>query len=336
MKMKVTRYIAVLTAVAALILSCKKDKDDDSTSYGTMSGTLSFDYPMYVHANEPFTMIPGGVSTSDGANIGYFWRLVGRSVNDTTKFKEDLDPTNDGRWEVSLPDSLATYTIGCTAYAEGYYPSSTSVKVTVVDDEKSITERGFMPGDATFTDERDGRVYHYATVAGLDWMRENLAWKGAGKPYVGCDVMDGVVGRFYSRVEAETACPDGWRLPSEEQWAALAREFATTGIFEPYSDFPAVAPKLMADAKFNGETLWEYWPEVPIDNASALAFLPSGYGVASSAAASFSGFGDIAAFWSSDKDGDDGWYRYINENKPVVYSGKASTKGFLLTVRCVR
>lgn len=337
MKMKITRYLAVLAAAAALILSCKKDKDDETTTKKDMSGTFVVDYPAYVHGNEPITLIPRGLYTTDGTNIGYYWRLVGRTTNDTTKFKEDLDPANDGRWVVTLPDSLATFSIGCTAYADDYYTSSASINITVVDDEESITDRGFTADDLTFNDIRDGRVYHYTTIAGLDWMKENLAWNGAGKPFYSCDVMDGVVGRFYSREEAETACPDGWRLPSEAEWAELAKAVGPTGTYEPYSDFPEIAPKLMADAKFNGTTLWEYWPEVKIDNASSLAFIPSGYAVMSSSAApSFSQFGDIAAFWSSDLDGEDGWYRYVNENKPVLYSGKATVKGFLLTVRCVR
>lgn len=330
------KYLLVLAAAMILSFSCKKDKDEESTLL-SLSGELTFDYPSYARPEDSFTFIPSKVTSADGTNVGYYWRVSGVTQSDTTKFIDDVDPSNDGRWSYTMPDSLATYSVICTAYAEGHYVKSYTALITVISGE-SLSGRGFTDEDEIFEDSRDGRSYRYATIGGVDWMRENLAYSGSGESYMDCDVMDDVVGRYYSHEEAVKACPDGWRLPSESEWASLAASVSADGTFEPYADFKDVAGSLMADVSVNGVTLWTYWPQVKITNSSKLAVVPSGYATRGETAGnSFAAYADFAAIWSSDLDaGGDAYYRYINEGSPLVYSGHAPREGFLISVRCVR
>jgi uncharacterized protein (TIGR02145 family) len=90
----------------------------------------------------------------------------------------------------------------------------------------------------TFTDPRDGQQYGYVTYAGLDWMSEN------GRYDIGDNVNSSIYldadgsgftananegskrnlqryGRLYTLSGAKAACPEGWRLPTDEDWQRL-------------------------------------------------------------------------------------------------------------------
>lgn len=74
----------------------------------------------------------------------------------------------------------------------------------------------------TFTDARDGHVYKYTTIGNRVWMAENLNYDdGAGGS--SCAVKDDCSskGRFYGLAKSLGACPEGWHLPSNDEWFEL-------------------------------------------------------------------------------------------------------------------
>ena len=65
------------------------------------------------------------------------------------------------------------------------------------------------PGDNTFMDPRDGKVYKIKDVGGGKiWFMEDLAYQKTTKRYTWS--------------EACIACPSGWHLPDISEWANLA------------------------------------------------------------------------------------------------------------------
>lgn len=73
----------------------------------------------------------------------------------------------------------------------------------------------------TFRDSRDGKYYKYARIGNMKWMAENLNY--GAKDSIGTCFWDddencSGYGRFYTYQEAKTVCPDGWRLPSDDDF----------------------------------------------------------------------------------------------------------------------
>ena len=57
------------------------------------------------------------------------------------------------------------------------------------------------------------------------WMAENLNYQTETSFCYDDDTTQcSVFGHYYSRAEALNACPDGWHLPSNEEWDTLIAE----------------------------------------------------------------------------------------------------------------
>ena len=102
-------------------------------------------------------------------------------------------------------------------------------------DDDNFTLPAITPeASGTFTDERDGFEYHWVRIGGKDWMMENSHYKiddqtkcrfyvdyahsGEGNPE---DKFSEKYGFLYTRQGALEAVPEGWRLPSDEDWKGL-------------------------------------------------------------------------------------------------------------------
>ena len=69
-----------------------------------------------------------------------------------------------------------------------------------------------------FTDLRDFHTYPIVTIGSLIWMGENLDYAHDSSWYYDNDPGNDTLGRLYNYYGAMNACPDGWRLPSDEDW----------------------------------------------------------------------------------------------------------------------
>ena len=345
--------IAAAISVAAAV-SCKKD-NTDAEVLPSLSGQLRFEMESYAFENESITVTPSGVSHPEGRGFGYYWTVSSvTEQNDTTKTESD-PVTATGEYTFTTPDSLGTFTVSCTAFASGYYSTSSSRYVTTVNVRESVidTTLGYAGSFSYFTDPRDNKIYRTVKVGNTEWFSENLAYAGTadaptGLPYDNASAMTDIFGLYYTWSEAVSACPDGWRLPDADDWMALANTYVKSGddmFTDPYGDFAGVTGALMVDAKFNSEDnpMWEYWPDVKITNESGLAVLPCGFANITVTPDGKAGYFDTAyryaAFWTGDEnpdENDQAYIRYIYWDAPVMQLSSTPKESFATTVRCIK
>ena len=318
-------FFLLSVATLAILPSChKKDDDTDSTPY--LEGSISFSIPSYVKVGEELTIAPkGGVNPKTG-NIGYYWYSSWNAKRDTVK-------TETGSWSgsfnLTVPLATGSYTVTVGAFATDFYGLSTVKNITVVDPalEGSLKGAGYQ-ASSSIVDPRDENVYYVAQVGDKLWMRNNLYYSGTGVSFEHSSAMDPIVGRLYSWNEAVKACPDGWRLPTDEEFASLT---GTSGDI-----LSSVAGSMMADATFNGKKLWTFWPDVKITNTTSFSAIPVGYAVDQEGSVKFVGINQYASFWTSDADDDTALYRYIYVSKNDIFSGRGDKEFFRASVRCVK
>ena len=328
------KYILLICSVMALAVlpSCKKDDEDDTTK-PYLDGTLSFKMPMFVLQGEQFTLVPTGASNPSGGGVGYSWTSSWTSGSDTVKRENGI---GDGSWTVSVPSETGSYTVTVSAFAKDYYSIGATNAFTVVDPsvEGTLKGAGYQVDSVKLTDPRDGATYYLMTSGGKVWMQNNLYYSGSGVSYFYCTAMDRIVGRFYNWNEAVCACPEGWHLPSDSEFAALAGK--TSEEFTRGETLEGSAGTLMADVTFNDGKMWTFWPQVNITNSTGFSAIPIGYAVDQGESQKYNGTNAYAVFWTSDEDGDTGLYRYIYMDKDNIYSSRGDKVSFRASVRCVR
>jgi uncharacterized protein (TIGR02145 family) len=323
---------ALLVAALAILPGCKKE----NTEAKTLSGYLSVELPPYMGGGESKTFMIDTLMTlicPDGETIGYYFRDETTQTNDTLVKADGTILKHYYTYTAPSTKGNAKLTLaGFMGKDSKYSGFSTSYTTTVVfpglSGSGSIT--GFdKEGSWTYRDFRDGRTYYCSIIGDLFWMRQNLAWDEAGVPFEGCGVMTDVFGRYYTWEEAQTACPNGWRLPTDAEVVALQENAAAS------KDIPGLAGKLMADLYFNDTRMWEYWRDVKITDELCFSAIPVGYGTVAEGSYDFQGDFKYAVFWTSDEEDGYGICRYIYQNKDIVYRGRMSKTDFVAPVRCV-
>lgn len=92
-----------------------------------------------------------------------------------------------------------------------------------VDGDASVDGGSISYG--TLVDDRDGQTYRTTEIGGKVWMAENLNYSNdLGKGSVCYDLNPAnceKYGRLYGWDAIEFVCPDGWRLPSREDFDGL-------------------------------------------------------------------------------------------------------------------
>ncbi len=201
-----------------------------------------------------------------------------------------------------------------------------------------------------YTDERDGNTYGWVRIGDLEWMTSNLKYCPKA-PYYECEYyLFGLTwpltvrsyyldidfeadyeeyGNFYTWEEACEVAPEGWRLPTDEDWKKL--EMAL-GMSAKAADSEGWRGSQEAILLCQGE------------DGTGLAFQLSGE-VADmdpwSTSLVLCFVGEYGYFWSASEVQDNGlqqptvWYRKICTHYTTVYRG-STTMERLMRVRCCR
>ncbi len=225
---------------------------------------------------------------------------------------------------------------------------------------KRLREQADYDGDKTSerspdVEDVDGNTYRTIKIGAQTWMAENLrvthyrdgtpiplltqkeewtaAQSGAMALYDQKDTY-GILYNWYAATDIRGLAPDGWHIPSDEEWSVMEQalgmenyEAQQSGTFRG----DGVASKLsVGNANWEQGALTE---DHRIAN-SEFSALPSGFrGYLNG---SFSGWGNSAYFWSaSAPHPGSAWYRSLSNKQSGVYRDHASKRAGL-AIRCVK
>jgi len=169
----------------------------------------------------------------------------------------------------------------------------------------------------TFTDTRDGQTYKTVKIGTQTWMAQNINYqtKSGSWCYKDSTSYCNKYGRLYDWKTATTVCPNGWKLPSREDWKSLV---ATAGGWET------------AGKKLKSKSGWkENGNGTDIYGFSAL---PGGYRYSDG---DFGSAGSLGRWWTATEDDSD--YAY---NRRMGYDYDSvdendHNKSYGYSVRCV-
>lgn len=194
--------------------------------------------------------------------------------------------------------------------------------------------------EGTFTDERDGYQYHWVRIGNLEWMTENshydLGDETKCKFYISYedhsagntdDKYSQKYGFLYTLEGAKEAAPQGWRVPTDDDWKALEQALGMTS-----QEANATEWRGNRQADLLKQT----------DGGTKLGIQMAGYFTQHTIMAT-SGYRFMAVYgfyWTQTKDetkdGEFYYYRKLYYNSGKVYRQSMETTNQLLSVRFVR
>ena len=179
-------------------------------------------------------------------------------------------------------------------------------------------------GYGTLQDIRDGKTYKTVVIGGKTWMAENLNFSKSSDGSIVLDstfCYDDILancekyGRLYQEDDAIKACPNGWRIPTDEEWAAMRNTVkAEFGVSD-------------ANAPLRAIGAWE--DKVTATNASGFSALPAGYRAKTG---QYDGEGTKAYFWGENSMLYYGWIL----SKQYELDKESLIRGyFAYSIRCI-
>lgn len=102
------------------------------------------------------------------------------------------------------------------------YTSETAKVRCVLDNEKFITEKDKIK-NGSFVDSRDQKEYGFVEIENKVWMSENLNYDLGENSMCRNNIKTdcNLFGHLYNIEVISTGCPDGWRIPTLEEWKYL-------------------------------------------------------------------------------------------------------------------
>lgn len=328
-------YFTALILIFSLVnFSCKKTKKEDDGKY--MVGILDFKIQKYIIISQEVKLAASGISDPT-KDITYNWYTVGFS----------LDSVLGQSITIKAPSTPGDYEVNVTAKHNDYNKKTAARFVTVLDPNSKEHFSGMIKGTDSLIDSRDGNKYYYRKIGQLHWLTTNLKWAGAGKQYDSISALNEVFGTLYSWDEAtggitgsglangpKGVCPQGWSIPTREDWEDLGSTLAGSPIgFD--GNWAGIGEKASANASLNKASIWKYSPNNLRTNTMGWNALPGGN--SSNYFKSFANINLFGFWWSaSERDSNNAEYRFIHfdsSNFPYNYAGKSF---FTASVRCVK
>lgn len=129
-------------------------------------------------------------------------------------------------WETSNPEKIEIIYDELDNSKIEIFPHMDSLDIstiTITDLSNGYTNSVYvLSGFESFTDPRDGQEYITVVIGGQEWFAQNLNYDTTNSwCYINNSSYCDDFGRLYNWDAATTACPEGWHLPTDDEWKEL-------------------------------------------------------------------------------------------------------------------
>ena len=233
-------------------------------------------------------------------------------------FHENLYVCDDGTFR---PAEIIEIELdgGCTNYNEGSMSQKSKITDYIC---KSSQWVQFLDSISY-----DGQIYHTVRIGDQIWFADNLNYadslsslelKGNSWCYNDDDEYCKKYGRLYNWTAATTVCPEGWHLPSKDEWEIL---------------FSAVGGQASAGMMLRSVT--GDWNGNKGLDAFGFSALPAGYRNYYDGDRGYGNEDLDAFFWSSSENGSDGaFYVWLYGSSDVRLDNQNKLQGY--SIRCLQ
>ena len=191
--------------------------------------------------------------------------------------------------------------------------------------EKILSEKPVTVKNNTFTDSRDGQEYKTIKLKdGKTWMAQNLNYDiGEGCWFYDNDSENGKkYGRLYTWEAAQKACPEGWRLPTDDEWWEMTKHYGMA-----WNNHEGQQKNEEGDA---GETAFNALIQGGSSSFSALL------GGSRYSDGSFGSLGVYGDYWSSTEESSSSAWNYDFEGYDKGLDRRLSNKSLGFSCRCLQ
>jgi len=343
--MKLHSFLSIIFCITLFtLLSCKEENQPPTCVITAPSNAEEFSVGNYI-------TISADAEDMDGSITEVRFYVNGTGVGSANSFPYSYI------WSTDAED-VGLYTIKATSYDDENASTSDEVVIELISGGGSCPE--------TVTDI-DGNTYNTVLIGNQCWMKENLKVthypNGDPIPYVTDDNewaalsnnntddaycyynnnIGSEYGALYSyaaaiadnwerdNTDGQGICPDGWHLPTDEEWKVLEGTVDT--------QYPVGDPE-WDGVEYRGFDVgmhlkskigWNVGGNE--DNHSGFNGLPGGYRNNEH----FNGENIFGIWWSATENSTlSSWYRYLSYNKSNVYRNYIHLKSHGFAVRCVR
>ena len=222
----------------------------------------------------------------------------------------------------TLDAGIGSHSIKAIVYDNCGMNSSDEIEIVVTE------YTGILVG--SFTDPRDGQVYDTLQIGSQTWFVDNLNYEVDSSWWYNNDADNGKkYGRLYTWDAAQGACPDGWHLPTDDEWKTL----------ESYVGLRHDLLDLMGWRGFDeGKKLkatsgWEYHGNGT--NSTGFSALPAGFRDVNG---DFASLGEIEAWWAATEysvNTEQGWWHGLEAQVNLI-GRNVINKDNAISVRCLK